>query len=176
MSHDLTITPTLLTVVTVPDDGDPRVAASVNVAFQQLADGIAYGVQNRIVDSVYTRLATTYTTTTGPEDVPLLIASLTCEAGDILLIDGRAVYDNSSTFGKVGWIVDDGGDVDPNEFTTNNSTSDVRCDNLAFMYEVINAGTVTVRAQVTASGTTRVYGDSTGTTGSSALRITQYRP
>ncbi len=176
MSHNLTIAPTSLSVVTVPDDGDPRVAASVNVAFQQLADAIAFATQNVIIDTQYTRLATTYTTTTGPEDVPLLTVSLTCEVGDILLVDGRAVYSNSSTFGKVGWIVDDSGDVDPNEFTTNNSATDVRCDTLSFMYEVVNAGTVTVRAQVTASGTTVVYGDSTGNTGSSALRVTQYRP
>jgi hypothetical protein len=42
MSHDLTITPTALTVVTVPDPGDLRKAASVEIPFQQLADAISF--------------------------------------------------------------------------------------------------------------------------------------
>jgi hypothetical protein len=42
MSHGYTPTPRRLTSTTLPDDGDDGFAASVNVPFQDLADGILY--------------------------------------------------------------------------------------------------------------------------------------
>ncbi len=40
MSHPYSPSPVTLTTLTVPDDGDPRTAASVNGPMQQLADGL----------------------------------------------------------------------------------------------------------------------------------------
>lgn len=42
MGHPYTPTPTALTSVDLPDDGDMENAASVDVAFEELADGLAY--------------------------------------------------------------------------------------------------------------------------------------
>lgn len=42
MSHPYTPTPAQITTVTLPDDGDERVAASVNTPLEQLADAIAF--------------------------------------------------------------------------------------------------------------------------------------
>ncbi len=42
MAHDLTITPNVLAAVTVPDPGDLRRAAGIELMGQQLADAIAF--------------------------------------------------------------------------------------------------------------------------------------
>lgn len=53
MSHAYTPSRNALSTITCPDDGDPRNAASVNVAFQQLADAIKDAIARRPVEGHY---------------------------------------------------------------------------------------------------------------------------
>lgn len=130
-----------------------------------------------MVGTAYQKLATTFSTSsTSYTNVTGLSATLSCVAGDILIVDASLLH-VSADFTWVKIMVNDGGgDVDPSEFTNDEAGSVFVRTALHFVYTVANTGDVTVRAQVKVNtGSTTVYGTSSSN-GPSAIRLIQLRP
>lgn len=130
------------------------------------------------VVSTYGRLATNFSATSfSYVDITGMQNSHTCVAGDHLIIDAKFTVDATHFAGIRMMVNDGGGDIDPSEMLLTNPGVVTSAMNLSFRYVVVNSGTVTVRAQVynAGGGTPTIYGDS-GASGSSSLRVLQYRP
>jgi fibronectin-binding autotransporter adhesin len=136
---------------------------------------------NSIIPLVGTRYiklpATTFTTTSGSfVDMTSLTTSITAQAGDVLAIDFRSAQYNPSDTAVARIMVNDGGsDIDPGESVSTLSAQS-GIVSVAFIYTVVNAGTVTVRAQgrIGSAGTATFYGGASS--GVCAIRVLQYRP
>lgn len=130
------------------------------------------------VDIEYAKLATTFATSSGSYvDITGLSVTLSCTAGDKLLIDATFVLFNPDTSPNARVVVvDGGGTVDPGELVSGNPPSTTRIfASKSFVYTVANTGSVVVKCQTNMNGASgSVFGDSSAV-GSSSVRVIQYR-
>lgn len=180
------------TTITIPDDGDPKNAASVNIPFEVLADRTAYLFNSGLYKSYYTALASNFTHTWAFGDpnatvdvTGLTVSVLNTVPGDILCIDQDVAWfgtDATSTCYLPVVVVDGattktfGGDARPVALT--GATKD---KHTSAIYTVVTGGTVVVKGGAFVSnGTITVQGtvatlSGVGTTANSSIRVMHTR-
>ncbi len=142
-----------------------------------------------LVDVQDTKLASDFTTNSSSYvDLTGLVCSLTCVAGDILIINA-SIYASSGTTGVGGFarvmMNDGGGDIDPKQYMCAAIEADAAESGAAndhygathFKYEVVNTGTVTARIQGTGAAgiwSATYQGGSTSTTHVCQIMVQQF--
>lgn len=146
-------------------------------------------VPNRLISATYVPLTTSPTTTSvGYVDVTGFIASIAVEAGDILVIDANLSLNRTlgANEGYAKLIITDAGvDYNAGPIAKSDGVSTPVSRHISVMWTASDVGTIDVRAQFAAGGSSTIRMDGTasltpGTPGvegiQSNLRILQIRP
>ena len=183
MGTPYTPTPNPLAPYVCPDDGDPVVAASVNVGLKHLGDAVADVKQRGLIDAETVALSALQTTTSlSFSDVTGLSLSLSGGAvGDILIVDFTGLGQVDAATLRILVRVNDGSNRDnipgaaANVRELDADAAEVVHTSCHFSYALQGAGTVTVTVRFASSdgGQVGLHGTAAET---SSLLAQLFRP